>query len=58
LKKKKALVSRVFESQEAFEKAFEGVEDIFVDGTEIGIERANNDDIQRESFSGKKNFTP
>lgn len=54
LKKKESLVSRIFESQQAFEMAFKDVEDIFVDGTEIGIERAKNNDIQEKSFSGKK----
>lgn len=57
LKDKNTLVSRVFESQESFEKAFEGVEDIFIDGTEISIERADNDEIQAKAYSGKKNFT-
>lgn len=58
LRKKEVLVSRIFESQEAFEKAFENIEDILVDGTEIAIERAKNDDIQRKSFSGKKKIIP
>ena len=58
LKEKESLVSRIFESQEAFENAFVDVEDIFVDGTEIPIERAENDDIQREAFSGKKKSYP
>lgn len=54
LKEKQALVSRVFGNEQAFQQAFAEVEDIFIDGTEIGIERAENGDIQRESFSGKK----
>jgi hypothetical protein len=54
LKDKNTFVSRIFESQESFDKAFEGVEDIFIDGTEISIERAYNDEIQAKAYSGKK----
>ncbi len=42
---KNTLVARVFESQESFEKAFEGVEDIFIDGTEFPIEKADNQEV-------------
>jgi hypothetical protein len=56
LKKKEALVYRIFDNQEAFANAFKEVADIFVDGTAIGIARAKNDEIQQKSFSGKKNF--
>lgn len=58
LAEKEALSSRIFESQSDFEKAFEGVKDIFIDGTEIPIERAENDKKQKSTFSGKKNFIP
>lgn len=58
MKAKQAWVSRIFESQEAFDLAFKEVKDIFVDGTEIPIERAVNQDIQRSNFSGKKNSIP
>jgi Helix-turn-helix of DDE superfamily endonuclease len=56
LKAKNTLVARIFESQESFEKTFEGVEDIFIDGTEIAIERADNQEVQQAAYSGKKNF--
>lgn len=51
-------IIRAFANQEEFDKAFEGVEDIFVDVTEIPIERAANQQKQRDHYSGKKNFTP
>jgi hypothetical protein len=50
-------VQRVFASQQAFDEAFAGVADIFIDVTEIPIERAVNQEEQREHFSGKKTFT-
>jgi lysophospholipase L1-like esterase len=58
LKAKNTLVSRIFESQESFAKAFEGVEGIFIDGTEFPIERADNEEVQEKTYSGKKNFIP
>jgi hypothetical protein len=51
------LVRRVFEDQQAFDKAFEGVEDLFVDGSEIVIERAKDPKKQQADFSGKKTHT-
>jgi hypothetical protein len=54
LKEKDMLVFRLFENQADFDKAFEGVTEIFIDGTEIPIERAENDIQQRKTFSGKK----
>ncbi len=48
------LVKRVFEDQQAFDKAFEG-EDLFIDGSEIIIERAKDQQKQQADFSGKKN---
>ncbi len=56
LRDKNTLISRIFESQESFEKAFEGVDDIFIDGTEFPIERADNQEVQQKGYSGKKNF--
>lgn len=44
-------------SQEAFDKQFAGITDLLIDVTEIPIERAVNDDVQKEHYSGKKNFT-
>ena len=53
-----ALVRRVFANQQAFDAAFAGETDLFIDVTEIPIERAANYDVQKEHYSGKKNFTP
>lgn len=58
LKAESALTHRIFKDQESFDKAFEGITDIFIDGTEIPIERSDNELFQRKSFSGKKNSTP
>ena len=54
LKEKESLAHRVFESPESFKKAFEGVSDIFIDGTEITIERSKDPFLQEDCFSGKK----
>lgn len=51
-----ALVHRLFADQQAFEAAFAGEADVFVDVTEIPIERAANQAIQKRHFSGKKTF--
>ena len=53
-----ALVRRVFANQQAFDAAFAGETDLFIDVTEIPIERAASYDVQKEHYSGKKNFTP
>ncbi len=52
-----ALAHRLFANQQAFEAAFAGEEDVFVDVTEIPIERAANQEVQKAHFSGKKTFT-
>jgi hypothetical protein len=54
LQAESVLVKRVFESQQDFDKAFEGVEDIFPGGSEIGIQRAAAQEIQQADYSGKK----
>lgn len=46
----------IFRSQETFDKHFAGVEDMVIDVTEIPIERAVNQEVQRRRYSGKKNF--
>lgn len=56
LEQKKVLASRVFKTEEEFKKTFEAVEDIYIDGTEIPIERSSNYETQKESYSGKKKF--
>ena len=57
LQQQRNMVQRVFANQQAFDEAFAGVADIFIDVTEIPIERAVGQDEQREHFSGKKTFT-
>lgn len=47
----------IFQDQQTFDKQFEGVEDIVIDVTEIPIERAVNQKVQKRRYSGKKNFT-
>lgn len=49
---------RVFSNQSDFDAAFNGVTDIFLDITEVPIERAENYAVQKEQYSGKKNSTP
>lgn len=51
------LKSGVFHNQAEFEEAFKGVEEVFIDVTEIPIERPQNDDIQKKRYRGKKNHT-
>ena len=44
----------VFKNQQEFDKAFEGVEEIYIDVTEVPVERPQNNDLQKEKYSGKK----
>ncbi len=55
LRTESVLVKRVFDNQADFDKAFEGIEDIFVDGSEIDIQRASVQEVQQADYSGKKN---
>lgn len=48
-------IARNFGSQEEFDKAFEGVEDIIIDGVELNIQRPQDNDEQKAHYSGKKN---
>lgn len=48
---------RLFATENAFVEAFAGLEDVVLDVTEIPIERPQNDDLQKERYSGKKNST-
>lgn len=50
------LVPRLFANQAAFDEAFQDVPALFIDVTEIPVERAKNQEIQREHYSGKKKF--
>lgn len=54
LEAQSVLVKRVFDSQEAFDKAFQGVTDLFIDGSEIIIERSLDQKVQQADYSGKK----
>lgn len=58
LRRQQVLVSRVFAGQKEFEALFAGVPDLFFDVTEVPIERAVNQEVQKQHFSGKKNSTP
>lgn len=58
LQQQKVLGKRLFTGQKDFEQTFAGVQDLFIDVTEIAIERAENQDVQRSQYSGKKNSTP
>lgn len=53
-----ALAKRVFRSQQALDKAFEGIDDLFIDVSEISIQRPANQDLQKSVYSGKKSLTP
>lgn len=48
----------LFKNQDDFEKTFEGVEDIFIDCTEIQVARADEYEKQESFYSGKKKRTP
>ena len=48
---------REFSSAEEMKKAFEGIDRVLVDVTERLYRRSQDDEIQREHYSGKKNIT-
>ena len=50
-----AVIYSVFNNQQSFDEAFSGVEGIFMDVTEIPIERPDNQGDQKDKYSGKKN---
>jgi hypothetical protein len=58
LQQQQVLTKRLFTGQKDFEQTFAGVQDLFIDVTEVPIERAVNQEIQRSQYSGKKNDTP
>lgn len=58
LQQQNVLAKRLFTGQQSFEQTFAGVSDLFIDVTEVPIERSDNQEIQRSQFSGKKNSTP
>lgn len=57
LRQQNPALRRVFSTQAEFDTAFAGVTDIFIDVTEIPVERAENYEVQKNHYSGKKNFT-
>lgn len=58
LQQQNVLAKRLFAGQASFEETFAGIKDIFLDVTEVPIERAKNQDVQRSQYSGKKNSIP
>jgi Helix-turn-helix of DDE superfamily endonuclease len=56
LQSKAALKAGLFENQSEFNKVFEGVSDIFIDVTEIPVQRPQNDEIQKKSIVAKNVF--
>jgi hypothetical protein len=48
----------LFKDQQAFEQAFADVDEIFMDVTEIPVERPSKDEKQKELYTGKKKPTP
>lgn len=58
LERKKHLAFEVFADQAMFDKAFEGVSDMLIDGFEIAVERDKDKEAQAEDYSGKKNAIP
>lgn len=57
LAQKAVAVNRIFKGQTEFDAAFKNVDALFIDVTEVPIERAENQDVQKEHYSGKKNNT-
>lgn len=45
----------IFKDQSTFDQAFEGVDEIYIDVTEVPIERSQDKAIQEKRYSGKKN---
>lgn len=54
LERNTSLKKAIFATQTAFDEAFAGVEDIFIDVTEVGIERPQDLQVQQAKYSGKK----
>jgi hypothetical protein len=44
----------IFTTQAAFDQAFAGLEEVFIDVTEVGVERPQNEQVQQAKYSGKK----
>jgi len=55
LQQQNTLAKRLFAGQQSFEQTFAGITDLFIDVTEVSIERSKNQEVQRSQYSGKKN---
>ena len=44
----------LFKDQSEFEETFKGVRELYVDGSEVSVNRSQANDLQRFNFSGKK----
>jgi hypothetical protein len=58
LQEEETLPARVFENEEEQKEFFKNTKEIIVDATERMTQRPSNEDVQKERYSGKKNFTP
>jgi hypothetical protein len=58
LKGNNELIIGTFKTQNQFDETFKNVNEIFIDVTEIPIERPSDKEIQVNKYSGKKNFIP
>lgn len=58
LKELKYLPQAEIKTYEELSKLLENIEDIVIDVSEIRIERPDNEDIQKEHYSGKKKIIP
>ena len=54
LQQEQVSAARLFPTAAALQEAFAGVKDLVLDVTEVPIERAQDNDIQKEHYSGKK----
>ena len=48
------LTTRLFKDQVEFDKVFENIKELYIDVTEIPIQRPDNQEVQEEFYSGKK----
>ena len=58
LAQRNLLPKRVFETKDEFEEFFTGVDELLIDATERPIQRPDNQELQEESYSVKKNSVP
>jgi hypothetical protein len=58
LKELNCLVFTIFKDQKEFDEAFEGIDDLVIDCTEIPVQRPKDSDVQSFVYSGKKNSIP